>query len=129
MLLTVLFWNRFMLTTKYVINGVGSMSFFAAGLLFSTCTFTTYRHARANWDWPKNMLLIKNPHFLRNNYENWSKWGTHDSLILTKFPNDCVKIVDFWVSINLALHVCMLSVIICVIYIESYYNQYNFIFI
>ena len=41
------------------------------------------------------MLLLKNPQFLRNHYETWSKCGTHELLILTKFRNDCVKIVDF----------------------------------
>ena len=43
----------------------------------------------------KNKLLFKNPQFLSNHYEILSKLGTHEDLILTKFHNDWVKIVDF----------------------------------
>ena len=55
----------------------------------------TYRHAEPNWYWPKNMLL-KNPQLLRNHYETWLKWATHEYLILTKFRNYSVKIVDLY---------------------------------
>ena len=50
------------------------------------------------------MLLLKNLQFLANNYETLTKEGTHENLILSKFRNDKVKIVDFlikayfWVS-------------------------------
>ena len=43
----------------------------------------------------KNMLLLKNPQFLPDHYETLSKEGTHENLILTKFRNDPVKIVNF----------------------------------
>ena len=46
-------------------------------------------------DWPKNMLLLKNPQFLPNHYETLSKYATQKLLILAKFHNDWVKIVDF----------------------------------
>ena len=45
------------------------------------------------------MLLLKNPQFLSDHYEILiSKEGTHEDLILTKFRNDRVKIVDFLVK-------------------------------
>ena len=44
------------------------------------------------------MLLLKNPQFLPNHYETLSKCGPHEYLILTKFPNDWVKIVDFLIK-------------------------------
>ena len=74
---------------------------------------STYRHAKANPDCPKNMLLIKNPQFLSNHYKTWSKSGINENLILTKFRNYWVKIVDFlsiahfWVSPDLPLHACI----------------------
>ena len=40
------------------------------------------------------MLLSKNPQFLSDHYEILTKEGTHEDLILTKFRNDRVKIVD-----------------------------------
>ena len=40
------------------------------------------------------MLLLKHPQFLPNPNETLSKCGTHEDLILTKFRNDWVKIVD-----------------------------------
>ena len=63
-----------------------------------------YSVSQANPDSPKNMLLFKNPQFLPNHYETLSKWGPHENLILAKFRNYWVKIVDFlikayfWVS-------------------------------
>ena len=50
-------------------------------------------HKKCNW--PKNMLLLKNPQFLPNHYETWSKLDTQELLILAKFHNDWLKIVDF----------------------------------
>ena len=46
-------------------------------------------------DWPKNMLLLKNPQFLPNHFETLSKYATQELLILAKFHDDWVKIVDF----------------------------------
>ena len=46
----------------------------------------------------KNMLLLKNLQFLPDHYETLTKEGTHEDLILTKFRNDPVKIVDFLVK-------------------------------
>ena len=43
------------------------------------------------------MLSLKNSQFLPNHYETLSK-GTHENLILTKFRNDWVKIVDFLIK-------------------------------
>ena len=44
------------------------------------------------------MLLLKNPQFFSDHYEILTKEGTHEALILTKFRNDWVKIVDFLVK-------------------------------
>ena len=47
----------------------------------------------------KNMLLLKNPQFLPNHLRNFvKKWGFDEDLILTKFRNDWVKIVDFLIK-------------------------------
>ena len=46
----------------------------------------------------KNMLLLKNPQFLSDHYEILTKEIIHEVLILTKFRNDRVKIVDFLVK-------------------------------
>ena len=53
------------------------------------------RLAEENPDGPKNMLLLKKPQFLPDHYEILTKEGTHENLILTKFCNDRIKIVDF----------------------------------
>ena len=52
---------------------------------------------KENPDSDKNMLLSKNPQFLPKIYEilTKSKLGIHEDLILIKFRNDWVKIVDF----------------------------------
>ena len=42
------------------------------------------------------MLLLKNPQFLPDHYKILTKEGTDEDLILTKFRNDRVKIVDFF---------------------------------
>ena len=44
------------------------------------------------------MLLLENPQFLSDHYEILTKEGPHEDLILTKFRNDRVKIVDFLVK-------------------------------
>ena len=44
------------------------------------------------------MPLLKNPQFLSDHYEILTKEGTHKDLILTKFRNDPVKIVEFLVK-------------------------------
>ena len=46
----------------------------------------------------KNMLLSKNPQFLPYHYEILIKEGTHEDLILTKFRNNRIKIVDFLIK-------------------------------
>ena len=46
------------------------------------------------------MLLLRNPQFLSNHYEILTKEGIHEALILTKFRNDRVKIVDFLVKVR-----------------------------
>ena len=46
----------------------------------------------------KNMLLLKNLQFLPDHYETLIKEGTHEDLILTKFRNDLIKIVDFLIK-------------------------------
>ena len=48
----------------------------------------------------KNMLLLKNLQFWPDHYEILSKWGPHEYLLLSKFRNDRVKIVDFLVKAN-----------------------------
>ena len=45
------------------------------------------------------MLLLKNLQFLPDHYETLTKEGTQEDLILTKFRNDPVKIVDFLVKV------------------------------
>ena len=44
------------------------------------------------------MLLLKNPQFLRNHNETWSKCSTLGLFIFTKFCNDCIKIVYFLIK-------------------------------
>ena len=46
----------------------------------------------------KNMLLLKNLQFLPDHYETLTKEVTHEGLILTKFRNDPVKIVDILIK-------------------------------
>ena len=57
-----------------------------------------YSVANANVDFDKNMLLLKNAQFLPDHYETLSKLGTHEYLIVSKFRNDWVKIVDFLIK-------------------------------
>ena len=59
------------------------------------------------------MLLLKNPQFLPNHNETLPQKSTHEYLILPKFHNDWVKIVDFsikayfWSSLYSPLPVCI----------------------
>ena len=60
-----------------------------------------------------HMLLLKNLQFLPNDYETRSKSSSHECLILTKFYNHWVKIVDFfkkrhmhYESLNWGAQVC-----------------------
>ena len=53
------------------------------------------------------MLLSKNLQFLPNHNETLSKKGTHEYRILTKFHNDWVKIVDFFIK----PYFCLVSLI------------------
>ena len=43
----------------------------------------------------EDMLLLKDPQFLPNDYETRSKFRTHEYFIQTEFRNHWVKIVDF----------------------------------
>ena len=47
--------------------------FTTAHLDFHLENTIVYRHATENPDWAKNMLLLKNPQFLPNHCETWSK--------------------------------------------------------
>ena len=40
-----------------------------------------YTVSKANLDFPKNMLLLKNPQFVPNHYETLSKLGLHEYLL------------------------------------------------
>ena len=46
--------------------------------------------------WLRNLLLIKNPQFLPNIFETWSKGLPHELVILNKSQRNWVKIVDFF---------------------------------
>ena len=48
------------------------------------------------WDWLENLLLVKNPQFLSNQADILPKSPIHEPVILTKWHNDWVKIVDFF---------------------------------
>ena len=78
------------------------------------------------------MLLLKNPQFLRNHNETWSKCGTHGLFIFTKFCNDCIKIVDFlikahfWVTPDLPWTHCKCPI---AVYSEYVHNIYVFEFL
>ena len=61
-------------------------------------TLVIYTVSQEFPDSVKNMLLLKNPQFLPDLYEILTKEGTHESLILTKFRNDRIEIVDFLIK-------------------------------
>ena len=50
--------------------------------------------------------LLKNPLFLFNPYETWSKLSSHEFPILTKFCDDLWIFQYFWVSPDSPLHEC-----------------------
>ena len=64
----------------------------------------------------ENMILLKNLQFSPDYYETLTKEGTHEDLILTKFRNDRVKIVDllvkayFWPSPETTATQCIIFV-------------------
>ena len=57
-----------------------------------------YTVGRANAYFDKNMLLVKNPQYLPDHYETLTQYGTHEYLIVSKFRNDRVNIVDFLIK-------------------------------
>ena len=57
-----------------------------------------YRQAKANANSSKNMLLLKNPQFSPNHNETLTQICTDEYLIVSKFRNDWVKIVDFLIK-------------------------------
>ena len=50
---------------------------------------------------PQNWLITKNLQFLNNHHETLAKFNTHEMLILRKFHNDWIKILDFLLSVNI----------------------------
>ena len=48
--------------------------------------------------WPRNILLSKNPQFLPNIFETWSKLPTNEMVILTKSQKSRIKIADFLIK-------------------------------
>ena len=50
---------------------------------------------------PPNWLITKNLQFLNNHHETLAKFTTHEMLILRKFHNDWIKILDFLLSVNI----------------------------
>ena len=44
--------------------------------------------------------LVKNPHFLSNLHETWSKYLPHEIIILTKFHEDSIEFADFFLMAN-----------------------------
>ena len=44
---------------------------------------------------PRHILLLKNPQFLPNSFETWSKGPLYQSVKLSKSQKNWVKIVDF----------------------------------
>ena len=46
-------------------------------------------------DWPKTLLLIKNPQLLFNLYETWWKYSSHEYFMLLEYQLDWIKIVNF----------------------------------
>ena len=68
------------------------------------------------------MLLLKNPQFLPDHYETLKKGGAHEDLILTKFRNDRVKIVDFLIKAYFCLSPD-LHVSECILFIKTFKNS------
>ena len=57
-----------------------------------------YTLEKAKPDSTENDLLLKNLQFLSNHNKTLLKWGTHVYLIFTKFHNNWIKIVDFFIK-------------------------------
>ena len=51
-------------------------------------------------DWPKTLLLIKNPQLLFNLYETWWQYSSHEYFMLLEYLLDWIKIVDFLLIAN-----------------------------
>ena len=71
---------------------------FKKGPFYKTYFWKHYTVCQENWDFDKNMLLLKNTQILSNHCETLSKQGVLEDLILTKFRNDWIKIVDFLIK-------------------------------
>ena len=65
---------------------------------------------RKNCPLENNSQLIKNPQFLPNLYETWSKWPPGKVSILTKSLTNWAKIVDFLIKAHFSM---------CPIFFES----------
>ena len=63
--------------------------------------------------------FIKNPQFLPNLYETWSKYWPHQMIILTKFHNDWAKIGDFLLKAHFSM---------CPIFFASDFITIQFLF-
>ena len=48
----------------------------------------------------QKLAMSKNPHFLSNLHETFSKYLAHEIIILTKFHEDWIKNVDFLLMAN-----------------------------
>ena len=76
------------ITTVYTHIRVGSLGFHLENFFRWKCIFLLLHCCRSNKLYftvctpkidtrPRNMLLLKNPHFLPNFFETWSKWPSH----------------------------------------------------
>ena len=72
--------------------GISFLSIFlqGGGPYFKTnhISQSTKSKSKKNPDTLKNWPLVKNPQFLSNPHETWSKWLTHEVIIFTKFHED-----------------------------------------
>ena len=51
-------------------------------------------------EWPKILLLIKNPQLLSNLYETLRKYSSQKYFMLLELQPDCIKIVEFLLIAN-----------------------------
>ena len=70
----------------------------SAGILYTILKFSIVPCLKVVSGLGQNMLLSKNPQIFSDHYEILTKEGTLEDLILTKFRNDWVKIVDFLIK-------------------------------
>ena len=101
------------------------------------CISTTTVWVRGIKTLTRNMLLLKNPQFLPNNYGTLSKWSAHEWVISTKCHNYWVKIVDFLIKPNFQLspdspipvcnHLHGESVKLCLLHARCAMQIYRFI--